>query len=335
MEPEIVPQMVSTVVPVYNRSKMIRSAVASVLAQAYRPIEVVIVDDGSTDATVQVCEEIVRENGDTVRLLKQANRGPGPAREKGRLAARGEYIQYLDSDDLLLPDKFKDQVAVLQRNPDCGIAYGITRLIDASGEVLAEPFKWSGGDRRQLFPGLLVDRWWSTHTPLYRRSVCDKIGPWSDLRYSQDWEYDARAGRLQTRLVSTHTVVSEHRTHDGLRQTGTGKWLSPSDQVRFFRTLLQCAIDAGVKKSAPEMKHFSRWAFSCARKSGLSGDSESAEKLFEIAAEAAVAMDTKMRAYSFLTKVLGWKNSGRLAQVQDAFGSRRAGASTLKQSWMD
>src|SRR5207244_2947079 len=94
-----------------------------------------------------------------------------------------------------------------------------TRLVDEQGEVLAAPFKWTGTARTALFPGLLVDRWWSTHTPLYRRIFADRIGAWSSLRWSQDWEYDARAGALGANLVFCDAYVSEHRHHGGLRQT--------------------------------------------------------------------------------------------------------------------
>src|SRR5579871_51520 len=95
-----IPGLVSTIIPVYNRPMMLREAVASVLSQTYRPIEVIIVDDGSTDQTPVVAEEVTRANPLEVVFVRKANSGPGPTRETGRLAARGEFIQYLDSDDL-------------------------------------------------------------------------------------------------------------------------------------------------------------------------------------------------------------------------------------------
>ncbi|MGD0948065.1 MAG: glycosyltransferase family A protein, partial [Candidatus Binatia bacterium] len=102
----MIPGLITTIIPVYNRPQLLRQAVASVLAQTYQPIEIVIVDDGSTDDTPQVAETLREQHPDEVAVLRQPNRGPGPAREAGRRAARGEFVQYLDSDDLLLPDKF-------------------------------------------------------------------------------------------------------------------------------------------------------------------------------------------------------------------------------------
>ena len=159
---------------------MLVTAVQSVLQQTYRPIEIIIVDDGSIDDTAHVGDKLAQQYPGSVICLRQENTGPGPAREKGRCAARGEFIQYLDSDDRLLPNKFSDQVGALRTHPDRGIAYGISRLVDTNGNVLAEPFKWTGRQISQLFPSLLVDRWWCTHSPLYRRSVCDLAGSWTD-----------------------------------------------------------------------------------------------------------------------------------------------------------
>src|SRR5438094_204673 len=102
------PAVVTTIIPVHNRPLMLREAVASVVAQAYRPIEIIIVDDGSTDDTARVADELAN---DFTRVIHQANAGPGAAREAGRLVARGEFIQHLDSDDLLLQRKFELQVA--------------------------------------------------------------------------------------------------------------------------------------------------------------------------------------------------------------------------------
>ena len=107
--PEIIGDLVSTVIPAYNRPIMLREAVASVLAQTYRSIEIIIVDDGSSDDTPQVAEHLAKTHRDTVVFIRKSNSGPGPTREAGRQIARGELIQNLDSDDLLRPRKFEIQ----------------------------------------------------------------------------------------------------------------------------------------------------------------------------------------------------------------------------------
>src|ERR1700730_16934030 len=92
------PSLVSVIIPVYNRAAMLREAVDSVLAQTYRPIEIVIVDDGSTDDTAAVADEMASRHSGIIRVIHQRNAGVGHAREAGRQAAEGEFIQYLDSD---------------------------------------------------------------------------------------------------------------------------------------------------------------------------------------------------------------------------------------------
>jgi len=328
------PNLVTTIIPVYNRAAMLRQAVDSVLAQTHRPIEIVISDDGSTDDTPAAMAALVAAYPDVVRCVRNPNRGPGPAREAGRLLARGEFIQYLDSDDRLLPRKFEAQVAALRARPECGIAYGRTRLIDMDGQVLASPFKWTGDVHATLFPGLLIDRWWCTHTPLYRRELADVIGPWCDLRYSQDWEYDMRAGALGVKLAHCDVDVSEHRHHVGARQTGSGKWLAPPDRVRFFEALFTNARSANVALDAPEMRHFSRWVFSHARTCGQMGDAESARALYRLALRASAGFGFDMRAYRTLAGVVGWERAARWSDAARAALGRKTGLGTQKQSWM-
>lgn len=332
--PEIVATLVSTVIPVHNRPQMVRLAVESVLEQDHRPIEIIIVDDGSTDDTLAKCKDLADIHPGVVEVISRPNGGPGLARETGRRRARGEFIQYLDSDDRLLRGKFTEQVTALRENPDCDIAYGITRLIGEDGKVLVEPFKWTGEERHSLFPGLLVDRWWCTHTPLYRRAFCDEVGPWSDLRYSQDWEYDARAGARRAKLYYCNSLVSEHRHHDSTRQTGAGNWLAPVDQVRFFSSLYKCALQAGVCHSAPEMRHFSRWVFASARNCGTEGEVGCARALLELAWQASAGDGWSMQAYGFVAALLGWKAAGMIARGRRVLGAKKAGGNTMKQSWM-
>lgn len=326
---------ITTIIPSFNRAHLIGQAIESVMAQDYPNIEVIVVDDGSTDGTEEVLRALSEKWSERLRTIRIANSGPGPAREAGRQQASGDYIQYLDSDDRLLPGKFRLQVAALESHPECGIAYGKTRLVNEAGEELKAPFKWTGRDFPTLFPWLLVDRWWCTHTPLYRRSVTDAIGPWSDLPYSQDWEYDARAGALGIRLVNCPEYVSEHLLHAGARQTGNGRWLAPPDRVRFFFALFAGARKAEVKLTAPEMRHFSRWVFRQARECALLGDAQSASKLCSLTANARESSSIELSLYRTLSRLLGWSRVARWSERARSLLATPSDPGAQKQSWMN
>ena len=104
----------SVIIPVYNRAKTIQRAIDSVLNQNYSPLEIIVIDDGSTDETPQIIEKY----GDKINIIHQANRGVSAARNKGIKAARGEWIALLDSDDEWLPHKLKLQQDFILENGD-------------------------------------------------------------------------------------------------------------------------------------------------------------------------------------------------------------------------
>lgn len=334
-EPASIPGLVSTIIPAHNRADLLREAVASVLAQTYRPIEIIIVDDGSTDDTGAAADELAAAHPGLVRIIHQPNAGPGAAREAGRQVARGEFIQYLDSDDILLPRKFELQVAMLGRQPDADLAYGITHLVDDAGRVLKSPYKWTAEPHFTLFPGLLVDRWWNTHTPLWRRTLCDRVGAWSTLRYSEDWEYEARAGALKPRLARIEAAVALTRRHAGRRETTSGRWLAPADQVRFFDTLWTSAVTAGVAPAAPEMRHFARWVFAAARSAGRAGDAPAARRLFALFRRVRGGWTADALGYRCLAAVAGWRQAAVLVEHGRRWLGRGPGPDTLKQAWME
>lgn len=330
--------LVTTIIPVFNRPSMLVSAVQSVLAQDYRPIEIIIADDGSTDATPSIAKQLVDKNPDLIRYVRIDNSGPGPAREAGRLIARGEFIQYLDSDDRLLPNKFTDQVRLLREHLEVDIAYGKTRLVDENGKILADPFKWTDRDYNSLYPGLLVDRWWCTHTPLYRRSLTDRIGPWCDMRWSQDWQYDSRAGGLGAVVKNCHSFVSEHVHHSGLRQTSAANW--ESDPIRLRnRVELLChlwknAENAQVPATAPERQHFARWAFYIARSCAAQGMQAETEAVLNVADASAQRGPGRrgIRAFKFVSDCVGLQLTG-LSYRLLAKLSVRPSKQTLRQSY--
>ena len=124
-----------------------------------------------------------------------------------------------------------------------------------------------------MFPSFLRSRWWDTPTPLYRASICDAAGPWTDLRLEEDWEYDCRIAALGTRLHFCEAYVAEVRDHDQGRLC-RGDALDParlSFRTRAHRLILEHATRAGIAAEVPEMQHFARELFLLARQCGAAG----------------------------------------------------------------
>jgi glycosyltransferase involved in cell wall biosynthesis len=309
----LVSPLVSTIVPVFNRAAMLREAVASVVAQTHRPIEVVIVDDGSTDDTLSAAHALADVHRE-VRVITQENAGPGAAREAGRRIARGDFVQYLDSDDLLEPRKFELQVAALIANPACGAAYGRTRLLTKEGQFV-EPWKGTARRVETMFPSFLQSRWWDTSTPLYRRFVIDAAGPWSSLRIEEDWEYDARVAALGTTLCFVDEEVSITRE----RAVDVAGPAIMRDRARAHALIYEHARRFGIGHDAPEMQHFARELFLLARQAGAAGLRDESRMLFDLAREASGPGRDRLqfRAYAAFARLAGWPLAGKIACFSD------------------
>lgn len=313
--------LVSTIIPVFNRAGMLREAVASVLAQNYRPIEIIIVDDGSTDDTASVAVELAKRYAQGLRVLRQSNKGPGLARETGRREARGEFIQYLDSDDVLLARKFELQVAGLRAHPYCGVSYGKTRYRNADGSFERGAWKGSGLKVGSMFPSFLVSRWWDTPTPLYRAALCERAGPWTDLKLEEDWEYDCRIAALGVRLHFCDEYVAEVRDHNDLRLC-RGEALDQErmrERARAHALIFSHAISAGIDCASPEMKHFARELFLLSRQCGAAGLAEESRELFALARSASGDNGNgwDFRVYEKLAEAAGWTRLGKMACYSD------------------
>jgi hypothetical protein len=329
--------LVSAVVPVHNRPRQLREAVESVLAQDHRPAEVIVVDDGSTDETGAVAEALCRSHPEVVRAIRQRNAGSGLAREAGRQAAAGEFVQYLDSDDVLLPGKFAAQVAALREHPECGAAYGYTRFRRADGTVAQGPWKGSGVRRDAMFPSFLQSRWWDTPTPLYRAAVCAAAGPWSDLRLEEDWEYDCRVAALGVRLCFVPQYVAEVRDHDGGRlcRGAAGDPARLRERARAHALIYGSAQRAGIASDVPEMRHFARELFLLCRQCGAAGLAQESRALFALAR--AASGPRRGRGADFLlyraaAGAFGWRLAGRAAALLDALRGAARGAGAPGES---
>jgi len=123
---------VSVIIPTYNRAQFLPEAVESVFKQTYRDFEIIIIDDGSTDNT----PEIIRQFSTTVKSYRQKNEGVSVARNKGVELAAGEYLCFLDSDDLLLENALQNCVTFLDQHPEVGLCYGRVHYIDEQGNLI-------------------------------------------------------------------------------------------------------------------------------------------------------------------------------------------------------
>lgn len=192
--------LVSIIIPTYNRAGFIPAAVESVFAQTYKNVEIVVVDDGSTDDTPSKLEEY----GGRIRVVRQANRGPAAARNRGIKVAGGEIIAFLDSDDLWLPSKLERQVALLTAGGDavpCCLCNARLRAANGDEEL--------SFDVAQIYPRFEQGIWLNPAEILatrfvffnqavaVRRWALDKIGGFDEsLWLLEDWDLALRLSTL-------------------------------------------------------------------------------------------------------------------------------------------
>lgn len=288
---------------------MVVEAVNSVLAQDYRPIEIIVVDDGSTDDTPQVLNALAEKTPE-LTVISQSNCGPGVARELGLQSARGEYVQFLDSDDLLLPKKFSQQVAALETQTDCDVAYGKTDLVKPGSSGPRQAWKRTGEKIDTMFPAFLRSRWWGTSCPLYRHRVLQQLGPWLNLSNEEDWEYDCRIAALGTRLAWVDDFVSIQRRHtNNLSHAGSSDPLKLRDRCKARKHIYQSAKKSAVKLPAEDLAHFSKSVFLLARQAAAAGLQTDVKEMMDLSIEVAGGANYKHRLFRLLGKMIGWQKA--------------------------
>jgi glycosyltransferase involved in cell wall biosynthesis len=321
-QPDIIQGLVTTIIPVYNRANMLIQAVQSVVNQDYRPIEIIIIDDGSTDNTFETAKHLESERPDEIIVVQQRNAGPGLARQKGLELARGEFIQYLDSDDLLLKEKFTRQVNMLRCRPDCQACYSISHdhFMKNSEFPDRAPTKGTGEYQEKLFPRLLVERWWSTNTPLYRHDVLRSIGAWEPLINEEDWEYDARLAALNATLAWVPESLSIKRwssREEHLSTDGNYDPIKLRHRALARQSIYRSAVQAGISHDSPEMLHFAHSVFLIARECCRANLHEEADWLLKLASQAG-SQDQKIlrdiRIFRVLVAILGCRRAAKLSE---------------------
>lgn len=224
---ESVNPLVSVILPVYNGARYVGEAIESVLSQDYRPIECIVVDDGSSDESAQIIARY------PVTYIRQAQAGPGAARNAGVGAASGEILAFLDQDDQWAPGKLSAQVDILRSSPVAGYSTTLQRSwledgVDRPSWITAEQLESDSG----LFPGMLVAT----------REAFEKVGPFlEDLRAASDADWFFRANDLAIPHLRVKEPLLIRRIHaaNQSREVGTT-----------HRELLRIARDSIARKSA-------------------------------------------------------------------------------------
>lgn len=206
--------LVSIVICTYNRGYLLPQTIESALAQKYRPVEIVVLDDGSTDNT----KEIIASYGDQIRYFWQKNMGTVFARTAACRLASGKLIAFLDSDDLMPSDRINILYDALLKNPSAVMTVGDWAIIDSDGKFTGnrymnsenqkDPILYEDGYSAVLWPKVPA----TSHTTLFRKADGEKID-WFDKKFcnfGEDKDFYARLGQLGA-VVHVPKVVSYYR----------------------------------------------------------------------------------------------------------------------------
>lgn len=219
--------VVSVIVPTYNRAHCITEALESVWQQTYRPVELIVVDDGSEDDTQAVLKKWKNDHSDdssfSVQVCRQRNRGAGAARNLGLIRSRGEYIQFLDSDDVLHPEKLEGHVKKLAHE-NCDYVWSPMVTVEPPS---GSPAEWV----RTVDPDMLDETEWgradaeeelrfqvpaSFCIGLYHRQFCQTVGPMDEtLPCWQDREYQYRVTATGGSFDYIDRPLYFHLMHEG------------------------------------------------------------------------------------------------------------------------
>lgn len=232
---------VSIVVPSYNVQATIRETLESVFAQTYADFEVIVINDGSTDRTLEVVAEFTDPR---LRVYSYENGGLPVARNRGIDRARGRYLTFLDADDLWTPDKVADQVAALDAHPRAGAVYSWTSFLQSDGQALSPdaPVYHEGNVYAALLQGNFIN---SGSNAMLRREAIAAAGYFdADLKSIEDWDYWLRVAKdWEFALVPKHQVL--------YRQSATSM-AAKVDVMEHYSVLV---INRAYAAAPPELQH--------------------------------------------------------------------------------
>lgn len=212
---EYEPGLVSVVIPTFNRAHLIGDTIRSVFRQTYRPVEIIVSDDGSTDNTSEIIQQLAPPEGVTLTLRSGEKLGSSHARNLGAAESRGEYLMFLDSDDLLTCTALQALVErIAADGADLAWAQWRTMRVLADRCELSRPVTREIGS--DWLAATLRARWIATCSILYRRELLCRVPPWDEsVSRDADFGFNASVALEGASLAHAKTVASYYRQGGG------------------------------------------------------------------------------------------------------------------------
>jgi len=219
--------IVSVIIPVYNGERFLAEAIQSVLDQTLAPDEIIVVDDGSTDGTAAVAAALTNASPLPMRYVYQENLGPAAARNHGMGLAQGDFLAFLDADDIWMPEKCQCQLQVLAEHPLAGVAWGCS--ITFAGDI--SPNQAPSTVLVPLSPRFLLQ------SMLFRRSALEQVGGFDvTMRLGEDVDWIFRALECSLPVVIHGDLVVYYRRHEN-------NLTSDEEQARSINGILKKSLD--------------------------------------------------------------------------------------------
>ena len=226
--------LVSIVIPSYNHERYLATAIDSVLAQEYPRIELIVIDDGSTDES----PKILKKYGTRFHWEIQVNQGQVTTMNRAWAMSQGEILGYLSADDLLLPGAVSTSVSCLRQNPDAVLAYCDFNLIDPDSAVVRR-VRTPEFDYREMVTKMICA---PGPGAFFRRSAFDKTGGWhTGFKQNLDYEYWLRLG-LHGRFVRIPEVLAAYRVHPGSQSFASTSQIRPEEPVQIIEAYFESPL---------------------------------------------------------------------------------------------
>jgi len=303
---------VTVIMPCFNVEEWVGKAVASVFAQEHRPIELVVIDDGSTDGTLSLLRSLASNAPVPMQVIAMPNSGAGAARNAGVAASRGQYIQFLDADDVLGPGKIARQVALATAS-GADVVIGAYRELEHDGRLRGVVPPWPGDP----WEGLIRTRLGTTSANLFSRQAVQDAGGWDQsLRSSQDYELLFRMLKRGAAVVNDELCGCDvlKRERGAISRTD-----EPENWKRYLA--LRCAIRDHARgmgeKQSPLVALADQYLFNAIRV--LSAHDRKAaftafEQMMPMGFAPRIDQATTSR-YALVYRLLGFRNAERLAAL--------------------